>query len=122
MIPRHPKFKDSEFACKCGCGLGIEDMQPKLLNFLYHMRDDLGVPLSITSAVRCAKHNKAVGGASDSAHLRGWALDIRTPTSARKHLILTYLYKHNVPRIGISRNFIHFDFDPSLAQDITFPY
>ena len=36
-------------------------------------------PLAINSGVRCDEHNRLVGGASDSRHLDGKALDIRCP-------------------------------------------
>lgn len=47
------------------------------------MREAWGGPLEVTSGYRCAKLNKAVGGVSNSAHLEGWAADIR-PTDKRR--------------------------------------
>ena len=38
-------------------------------------------PLKVNSGVRCAVHNLRVGGAPDSEHLTGRALDLRCPDS-----------------------------------------
>jgi uncharacterized protein YcbK (DUF882 family) len=99
-------------------------MQPSTLALVYRMREDLGIPIIIRSAIRCAKHNKDEGGKSNSAHLRGYALDVATPTSRIRYLILRWLFANDVPRIGVNYryNFVHFDNDPSLDQDIAFEY
>ena len=36
-------------------------------------------PIRITSGVRCRLHNILIGGSSQSNHLRGLALDLKTP-------------------------------------------
>lgn len=67
MAPTLRYFSPPEFRCKCGCGAGIEKMNPDLLKMLDEARDLAGIPFSLSSAYRCTKHNKAVGGVSDSA-------------------------------------------------------
>lgn len=47
------------------------------------MREAWGGPLTVTSGYRCKALNKAVGGVSTSAHLEGWAADIR-PADKRR--------------------------------------
>lgn len=47
------------------------------------MREAWGGPLVVTSGYRCKALNKAVGGVANSAHLSGWAADIR-PTDKRR--------------------------------------
>lgn len=47
------------------------------MNKLQALRNHLGKPLIITSAYRSAAHNRAVGGAKNSYHMRGMAFDIR---------------------------------------------
>ena len=47
------------------------------------MREAWGGPLAITSGFRCAALNRAVGGVSNSAHLSGYAADVR-PTDKRR--------------------------------------
>lgn len=47
-------------------------------NVLDPLREAWGAPIIVTSGYRCARLNKAVGGAKNSAHLYGQAADIRT--------------------------------------------
>ena len=69
-------FKDSEFACKCGCGFCKPD--PRLIAGLEKLRTKLGdKPIIINSGCRCKTHNAKVGGAPNSLHTKGTAADIR---------------------------------------------
>jgi uncharacterized protein YcbK (DUF882 family) len=45
--------------------------------FLQKLRTLIGMPIVVTSGYRSEAVNKAVGGAKNSAHLRGGAADIR---------------------------------------------
>lgn len=47
------------------------------------MREAWGGPLVVNSGYRCAKLNKAVKGVKNSAHLQGWAADIRPSDNRR---------------------------------------
>lgn len=67
-------FKDSEFTCKCGCGLNLQ--KDGIKRIADEIREHFGRPATITSGTRCAKHNKNVGGVSNSRHLQGKAIDI----------------------------------------------
>jgi len=70
------------------------------------------LPMVITSGVRCAAHNKAVGGAKDSAHVQGFALDIQVNDAVHRRLIRHALSLFgDVIGIGQGENFIHFDID-----------
>ena len=71
-------FDTSEFECRCGCGFGrsVTHISPLLIGGLQTLRDYLGRPIRISSGCRCAKHNRAVGGAIASQHLSGKAADI----------------------------------------------
>lgn len=46
-----------------------------LLIFLDNFREDINIPIRITSAYRSPEHNKKVGGVSTSQHLIGQAID-----------------------------------------------
>jgi len=66
-------FHESEFACKhCGVVM-VADM---LASKLQQLRDIVGSPVTITSGYRCEVHNRNVGGAPTSYHLKGEAADI----------------------------------------------
>lgn len=66
-------FKQSEFTCKCGCGLNNIDI--KLVQVLDNIREKFDAPLIITSGVRCVNHNAKVGGVKGSTHTIGKASD-----------------------------------------------
>lgn len=68
-------FSRGEFACKCGCGFSVVDVQ--LLELLTLVREYFDSPVTINSACRCEKHNKSVGGTSGSKHKQGIAVDIK---------------------------------------------
>ena len=55
-------FSTVEFRCKCGCGVGMEKMDADLLQMLDEARELAGIPFPLSSAYRCPKHNKAIGG------------------------------------------------------------
>lgn len=46
---------------------------------LQPLRDAWGSAINVTSGYRCSELNRAVGGASTSAHLRGYAADMQIP-------------------------------------------
>lgn len=67
-------FKKSEFTCKCGCGLN--NIQLGVVKIADEVREHFGSPAIVTSGTRCEKHNKEVGGVSNSRHLQGKAIDM----------------------------------------------
>ena len=75
-------FKKSEFKCQCGgkyCNGYPADISPKLIDILEKLRAYFGKPITITSGLRCKKHNAEVGGVSNSQHQYGKAADIYIP-------------------------------------------
>lgn len=72
-------FKKSEFKCQCGskyCNGYPAEMSSKLIDILEELRVYFGKPITITSGLRCKKHNAVVGGVSNSQHQYGKAADI----------------------------------------------
>lgn len=102
-------FQPHEFMCKCGCG-GIK-IDTVNLGRLDYIRAHLGVPVIITSAYRCPKHNKAVGGVDDSYHTQGMAYDITVKDfKTFKEKIIEYAGYAGFTGIGINYdNFVHVD-------------
>lgn len=70
---KYKNFKKSEFKCPC-CGEYGNGIASTLLDVLQKLRDKYG-SVEITSGYRCSKFNKKVGGANNSAHLKGLAAD-----------------------------------------------
>lgn len=112
-------FKPAEFVCKCGCN--SNDMKQSTLELLYKARQQAGIPFVINSGYRCSKHNKSVGGTTNSAHLRGYAVDIRCLDGNTRYRLIQILSKY-FNRIGLHKQFIHVDNDSSLPQNQVFFY
>lgn len=101
-------FTMDELKCKhCGkC-----EMQFDLLNSLQTLRDLFGKPLRISSGYRCEEHNKAVGGAEDSQHTKGVAVDIDTSrmSASDKLNLLELITKVGFTGVGVAKTFFHVD-------------
>lgn len=106
MVSKH--FKRPEFACKCGCGFAVVDVE--LLAILEDVRNHFDSPVIINSACRCESHNKAVGGASGSKHKLGIAADI-VVKGVSPDKVYSYLDAQSPNTHGIGRynSFTHID-------------
>lgn len=113
-------FKKEELQCKCGCGLYniTEDMEETL----DAIREFSGTPMIVTSGCRCKFHNKAVGGSPTSSHLEGIAVDIAVKDNGGRDSLLHALYTLGIRRIGIAKDFIHFDIDKDKINKRTWLY
>lgn len=113
-------FSEWEFTCKCGCGKS--DISLEFVELLQKIRDHAGIPMRITSGCRCEEHNKAVGGAKNSAHTKCLAVDVVAKSTRARYYILEAAYYYGVNRIGVARDFIHLDIDTSLPKDVFWLY
>lgn len=71
------KLSSEEFKCKCTrkeCHITL--FNPRLKDSWNLSRSQFGRPLRINSGYRCQAHNADVGGAKESTHTLGQALDI----------------------------------------------
>lgn len=66
-------FSRREFACH---HCGRIHIAPQLVTMLEAARRRVRKPLRIVSGYRCPVHNREVGGAKSSQHLRGTAADV----------------------------------------------
>ena len=73
MLSKH--FSRKEVKCKCG-KCDYDTIDAELLVILEDVREHFGKPVIINSGNRCPTHNKNVGGATNSYHVRGRAADI----------------------------------------------
>lgn len=119
-MSRYFKYEtDKMLACPC---CGVKGMSEMFLNKLDAAREFADVPFSISSGYRCVEHNKTVGGKSNSAHIRGLAVDIRCSDSLNRGLILDALYNIGFDRVGVNKDFIHVDTDETLPAPRTWLY
>lgn len=72
-------FRREEFRCQCGgkyCnGFPAEPVE-ETVRLADEIRRRAGVPLNVSSGVRCKQHNADVGGVWNSLHLTGQAIDL----------------------------------------------
>lgn len=64
---------------------------------LQPIRDAYGKPIKVTSGFRCRKLNQAVGGSPSSAHMRGYAADIKPVSGSYKEFeafVVDFLMAH----------------------------
>ena len=101
-------FKVKEFACKDGSPIVFVDKY--LAELLEILRKTINKPVIITSGYRTPEHNKKVGGAEYSYHMRGMAADITvkgmTPKDVAKELDKL---APNSCGIIVYKSWVHFD-------------
>jgi uncharacterized protein YcbK (DUF882 family) len=61
-------------------------LSPRLLRMLEALREEAGIPLTVTSGYRCPAHNRLVGGVPRSLHVDGCAADILAAPETQKRL------------------------------------
>lgn len=98
-------FSDKELACRC---CGVAKMQPQFMEALERIRVEMNMPLHVSSAFRCAKHNAAVS--STGAHgphtdhgEGGQAVDIKI-SGASALLLMEVARKYGMTGIGVKQN------------------
>ena len=105
-------FRKEEFKCKCGryCDGYPAEVDPALLELADDAREHFGAPASVSSGLRCSIHNANVGGASQSRHMSGKAMDfcIRGKSAAE---VLAYVKTLKGVRYAyaINSTYVHMD-------------
>ena len=112
-------FSPRELACKGTGSLLVDDTA---LDKLQELREKLGVPLLITSAYRSPEHNKTVGGAKESYHMKGVAFDIRMENQD-PHVFELAAREVGFRGIGYyaKQGFMHIDLGPARIWGTPFP-
>lgn len=89
----------------------------ELVVMFERIRDIWELPIEILSAYRTEKHNKAVGGAKNSMHLEGKALDLRPPKGVSVGSFYSVIRAKaddlGVRGLGRYSTFVHVDIRPS---------
>ncbi len=115
-------FTEYELRCRCGygCGLGPADMDDRFMRMLVRLRLELGIPFPVTSAIRCANHDRDVSvsiSAGEGPHTTGCAADISTAgmTGEQVRDVLSGAMRAGFKGIGMrahgphDQRFIHLD-------------
>ncbi len=108
-------FSEKEMQCPC-CGLNRVKENPTFMKALDTVRELCGFPFVVTSMTRCEKHNKEVGGAPSSAHLKGLAVDIRCFSMNTRAAIIRNAYRAGFKRIEVSQVHVHLDMNDEKPE------
>jgi zinc D-Ala-D-Ala carboxypeptidase len=115
----HPKygwFLPSETRSKDGAP---GDIRSELREELNRVREHFGMPIRITSGFRSQGYNRAIGGARNSLHLEGLAVDINLSiyTPSDRLSLLRCLHEFRFTGWGYYPGFVHVD----LRQMVNLP-
>lgn len=116
---RWHSFSPRELACKGTGSLFVDEVA---LDKLQALRDKLGIPMLVTSAYRSPEHNKRVGGAKSSYHMKGNAFDIRMENQD-PHAFELAAREVGFRGIGYytKQGFMHIDLGPERTWGKPFP-
>lgn len=114
-------FRPNEFDSPDAPGSG-EAMDYGFIFKLDFIRSQCPFPFYINSGIRTAAHNKEVGGVDSSAHVRGFAADIKVADSLQRYTLIQYALNAGIQRIGIGSAFVHLDLDPTLPAPRIWTY
>lgn len=112
-----PHFTWEEARCKCGSctgwgGNAIESEIRETAEWAEEVRKALGnVPMRINSWYRCRAHNQQIGGAPNSQHLLGKAIDFSVKTLSPRTVQVTLRprWPDLVRGLGSYSGFTHID-------------
>lgn len=109
-----PHFHESEFKCRHCKKLHSNGVPKELLDILEDVREQFGKPVKVLSGYRCPTHNRNVGGAKNSQHMRGIAADIYIEGVSSDD-VFSYLAKHE-GGLGWYPTFTHVDVRGNAAR------
>ena len=89
----------------------LDCMLDLICDCLQPIRDKLKKPMIITSGYRCPALNKAVGGVSNSQHMKGQAADFQVPGMSIKDII-SFVINSGVPfdQLIDERTWVHISY------------
>ena len=116
-------FNLSEFASNDGAEFTLEaKLNLRVLSKqIQIIRDHFGRAININSGYRSKEHNKAIGGAANSYHVKGMAADMRIEGVSPKALhgqiqMLIDAGKIMQGGLGLYDSFVHYDIRGHLAR------
>lgn len=110
-------FTNEELQCKC-CGALV--LHENFLKELELLRNTYGKPMRVNCCYRCEKHNAEVGGAPNSYHKKGMAIDIHCPSAQERHTLALIAMQLGWS-IVVYKTFLHLDrrIDVGLSPILT---
>lgn len=118
MTDKYQFFSEHELACKCGCGRGQDDMEPRFMHRLIFVRMQVAIPMKISSGFRCPSYNNEISRTGYTGpHTTGQAVDILV-YGEHAHKILKAIFDFGFLGVGLKQvgnynnRFIHLDTCP----------
>jgi len=116
-------FNRVEFDCHDGTPVPVElyDNLLVLANNLQVLRDDLDAGIYVISGYRTPAHNKKVGGAKSSRHLKADAADIMSKSYTPRQIYnriekLIKAGKMKQGGLGLYKTWVHYDVRGTAAR------
>lgn len=112
-------FSREEFKCKCGgkyCDGFPAEPAEATVRAVDEIRRRLGIPVTISSGLRCAQHNANEGGVSNSQHLYGIAADLHSSATPARMKEVAEAVLGNTGGIGLYDWGIHVDTRAAKAR------
>lgn len=112
-------FNLEEFRCKDGTPVPEELIEnvTRLAEQLQVLRDAIGKPINILSGYRTEEHNKKIGGAPNSYHIKAMAADIQVKGMSAQQIqwkLLILIVKRKITAGAVKKyaTFVHYDIGP----------
>lgn len=105
-------FDRSEFACKCGryCDGYPAQMSQSVVKAADRVRKHFGAAATVSSGLRCEKHNANVGGVANSRHLSGKAVDFCIAGKTARQVLSVVQEQPEIRyAYAIDESFVHMD-------------
>lgn len=112
-------FERKEFDSPDEPGSGIK-MSMDFVRKLDMVRETCGIPMVINSGYRTQNHNKEVGGATQSAHCQGYAVDVHCTNKTQRRALVRAALLVGIKRISIGKTIVHLDDDPKRVAVLAF--
>lgn len=106
-------FPAVELRCKCAeCMQQVpHQVDPRALQLLQAVRDELGEPMFITSGYRCRNHPAEKRKPSPGRHNKGLGFDIAVPWGEKRMRIVKTAMILGFKGFGFGKHFLHIDCD-----------
>lgn len=117
---------DVKLACTCGHkNCDKRSVKMIALVMLQKVRDELELPMIVTSGGRCPNHNAEMTRTKPADHQKGLGVDIKIDSLSHALKIAAIAVKHGFNAIAINLNsrFIHLGYRPELnGKIVTWDY
>lgn len=100
-------YHPSAFACPC-CGAGADLMWPDLIGDLEALCTRIDDRLVVMSGYRCPGYHRRIGGARDSLHHRGGAVDVICHGAGERAEVVRHALDLGLT-VGVGRRHLHLE-------------